>query len=66
MSKKDFVLIANAIKNQVDVYAGENDNIAINVRYGIERVAKSLANDLQASNPRFDYRRFLEACGIKE
>lgn len=58
MTRKDFELIANAIKpltNPLHSDAG---------RLTAEAIAKNLANALAKENPRFDRPRFLAACGV--
>lgn len=62
MTKKDYVLIANAVSTVLERYKGEHDNIALNVCYGVESVVKSLAEELQKENPRFNREIFLNAC----
>ena len=58
MTKKDYVLIAEAIK-----YALENERNDIST---VRSVADRIAEKLQDDNPRFDWDRFLTACGFIE
>ena len=64
-SKKDYELIAKAIKDVglwYHVGAGER-------QHGVEVVlfslAMELARELSADNPRFDQERFMAACEVK-
>ena len=61
MTRKDYVLIAEAIKN-----ANQNwEGFAPEATLAIEGLAKSLSVQLAIDNSRFDRARFLEACGVK-
>ncbi|HLE06457.1 MAG TPA: hypothetical protein VI790_03825 [Candidatus Nanoarchaeia archaeon] len=58
MTKKDYVLIANAIKSAKErPDYPKTDKLEIAVSY--------LAVDLQDDNLRFDRIKFIEACGYK-
>lgn len=61
MTRKDYELIARAIKASMDGarYRGSDTE-----RNAIREVAKNIAGALQADNPRFDWARFLSACGL--
>lgn len=61
MTRKDYVLIAEVIKTQIELSLkfGEDD-----ARYGAENIALDLASKLSQDNPRFDRSRFLQACGV--
>jgi len=54
MTRKDFQVIAEAIKD-------------INARkaHG-DRIAELMAEALKKTNPRFDKKRFLTACGVEK
>jgi len=54
MTRKDFQLIANVIKEN-------KDNVPTNAR---RELAYSFARALNDTNPRFNIGRFLEACGV--
>jgi hypothetical protein len=54
MTKKDFELIAAVLR------ANSTETV---VR---ERVALDFADELAATNPRFDRARFLRACGVED
>lgn len=55
MTRKDYVLIAEALKEarRVSQYPD-----------GISTAARCIAGALAAANPRFDRARFLRACGV--
>lgn len=65
MTKKDYILIAKAIKKQrsheMTLYEDGGSNIEV-----VDAVAQALAYELQLENPRFDKQRFLIACGVVE
>lgn len=63
MTKKDFILIAGAIKQTRDAYIKAGDTTALNVNYGM---IKNITTALATTNPAFDRARFLTACGITE
>ena len=54
MTKKDFELIAKAIKGSPLA------------RYSQAAIAYDMAEALAETYPRFNIERFLEACGVKE
>lgn len=68
MRKKDYGLIASAIKTSLD-FALMIDPTNDEYNYGIKgyhyTLVKDLARELENTNPRFDYNRFLTACGIE-
>lgn len=55
MTRKDYVLLANAIANGIDDANGINGLTGYAI---IQRIADALATD----NPRFNRERFLKAC----
>lgn len=63
MTRKDFQLIADAIKEArtmfPDTVSGDG------ARLGADAVAVELASRLRATNTRFDREKFLAACGVK-
>lgn len=59
MTRKDYVLIAAALKQAHDV------STIADRAYGVERAAIMLADALASTNPRFDRERFLKASGVK-
>jgi hypothetical protein len=61
MTRKDFELIAEAIKGMKDTYDGEDWTI----NGAMHPFACKLADALETTNPRFDRALFLEACGVK-
>ena len=58
LSKRHFVQFANIVRGQ----HGAADGPA--ARETLRRVALKLADLGKAENPRFDYQRFYEACGL--
>lgn len=58
MTRKDYILIAAAIKAE-QRHGREGDET-------INNVARSIADALQSDNPRFDRARFLKAAGVTE
>jgi hypothetical protein len=61
MTRKDYVLIAEVIKTQVEmsIKFEEEESLA-----GAKNIAYDLALRLSNDNPRFDCGRFLVACGV--
>ena len=64
MTKKDYKLIASAF--QTNINEAVDDGHHASGRQRVYVLAQTLANTLKADNPRFDYERFLEACGVPE
>ena len=63
MTRKDYVLIAKAIKSsRVSNYL-DNPNRALYLN-GIDNAAHNMADALASDNPRFDRDKFLTACGL--
>lgn len=60
MTRKDYVLIADILKNNREDFIKGEDGFTV-----IEIIANQMANALEEDNPRFDRARFLEACGVK-
>ena len=58
MTRKDFELIANALR----IARQANQQPAHGL--GIDDAAFILARDLATTNPNFDRARFLKACGV--
>lgn len=58
MTKKHFIAIAATIRNELSI-APTTDHEA-----AIEATAYALAATFQRFNPRFDWGRFLAACGV--
>lgn len=63
MTKKDFELIAGAVKRQRDSYAPHWD---ANLFRAMDDIARTFAAELARTNPRFDRARFLAACGVTQ
>ena len=56
MTKKDYILIAAAIKSGKPLPSATAASVHL-------QIALSAAHKLQADNPRFNFGRFLAACG---
>ena len=54
MTKKDYIIIARAIKFSCDIKVNDT----------AKRIAEGLVYELTQDNPRFDRERFLTACGV--
>lgn len=65
LTRKDFNAIAKVIKDNTDgKYTSDDlDNNTISQGY---RIAKELANICEQHNPRFNRKRFANACGFYE
>ncbi len=63
MTKKDYILVAKAIKNHYETWANYYSDYEPNVKLGY--LVQDLANTLARDNSRFDRQRFLTACGIE-
>ncbi len=57
MTRKDYNLIADAIRTQV---APHNDSDTV------WQVANAISDSLAMDNPRFDSYRFMQACGLNQ
>jgi hypothetical protein len=55
MTRKDFILIAEVIRNLDEVLD----------EYALEVLAENMAEALADTNTQFDQARFLSACGVK-
>lgn len=55
MTRKDYVLIAEILKN----FVGDSGDVIDR-----DKIALKLADALEAENPNFDYERFLVASGV--
>lgn len=70
MTKKDYELIAKALKG-ARVYDGqvsmtpEQVGTAKTHNRAIETAARHIGNELAKQNERFDFVRFLKACGVE-
>ena len=61
MNKKDFELIARVLKDALPPASNETGNT--NDQATVFDIADGFAQALKHTNPRFDYVRFLNACG---
>lgn len=62
MTRKDYVLIAQAIKETIPSRIVTEIDAAFN--RGAGWTAHNIADALEKDNPRFDRERFLAACGV--
>ena len=63
-SKKDYELIAEAIKDVGVFYHLDGEPMRSDAGVVLFSVAMELARELGAANPRFDKQRFLAACEV--
>lgn len=61
MSRKDYELIAAALRAEMDLFKGETSPFALTQRATIIAIAQRIALSLSEDNPRFNSERFLEA-----
>lgn len=70
MTKKDYELIASVIRGRIentkmlDKLDWSQKDIDTGVAV-LEQLTYYLANQLETKNPRFDYNRFIKACGLE-
>jgi len=62
MTRKDYVLIAKAIRTTRSLYAFNKSEIA---ELAIDSVTDTLANRLAEENPRFDRAKFIQASQLE-
>ena len=74
MTKKDYELIAKAIRLQVDYNIAQSKRMTASEKYRLNHVdyyvengnvAINLATLLQEQDPKFNRSKFLKACGIE-
>ena len=67
MTKKDYELIANVISHTQSHYITNNELAKQKevIDATLEVLADELAERLQIDNPRFDFERFMTACGFE-
>ena len=66
MTRKDFELIAAAIRTRVpSLSARTNAAMDAGAFQACGDIARRLADTLASTNPRFDRARFLRACGVE-
>jgi hypothetical protein len=65
MTRKDFELIAKAIRESACKVPTESAEYARGCRTQRSVVASQIAQALVPTNPRFDVARFLAACGVE-
>jgi hypothetical protein len=76
MTRKDYILIAETLRQLLDDIARQGDSlerVGLSDRtravihgehLGVRHAALRLADVLRQDNPRFDRTRFIEACGL--
>ena len=62
MTKKHFIAIAKIIRREYALYSGGY----LPKKYAVKSVALELADYFKICNPRFDYDKFMEACGLSQ
>lgn len=65
MTRKDYILLAEALKDSVCITAGRSMDYEIGCRTQFEVTAHKVASMLAHENPRFDRVRFLVAAGVQ-
>lgn len=70
MTRRDYYLIADAIRQQIDrrLPRDEDDRKADPNMAGLTALymtARGLADNLAENNPRFDKYKFFDACGLR-
>ena len=65
MTRKDYVLIADAIREALATDVEFNIALPEREASGIHRAALRLSDRLEQDNPRFDREMFLRACSLK-
>jgi hypothetical protein len=69
MSKKDYELIARALKDskpQSKLNANYQDNVYFERMVVWESVINKVAAEMENENPRFNRAKFLQACGYND
>ena len=61
MTRKDYVLIAEVIKTQIEMSIKFEEEESL---VSAKNIAYDLASKISQDNPRFDRGRFLVACGV--
>jgi len=65
MTKKHFEMIAAQIKAQLDFTQSKgSDDQKLTAHIVLQNLANDLATEFAATNDRFDFQRFLRACGF--
>jgi hypothetical protein len=60
MTPKDYELIAKAIASMQDSYTGDDWTI----NGAMYPFARQIADALEAENPKFNFDKFMKACGV--
>ena len=66
MTRKDYILIAEALKAaMLPRLKHHTDDRSLVFNCGVESAAIRVCDTLARDNPRFDRERFLKACGVQ-
>ena len=66
MTRKDYVMLAEAIKGAGGFNLAAPVEVRSLIREGHRQVAILIADALEEDNPRFDRDRFIKACGVED
>ena len=71
MTKKDFITVSSVLFNHISLCKGLLAANSQSEYYrgqlnGLEILTKELAKEFARINPRFDYDKFYQACGIQQ
>jgi len=59
MSRKDFVALTNNLRELYVVYERDPEKALV-----VEKAARAVASACEEANERFDFNKFLAACGV--
>lgn len=60
MTRKDYILIAGALRKAGDIHVYQGDEYQKGKRIGVEVASEYIADALQVDNPEFDRRKFIK------
>ena len=63
MTKKDYIKLAEVLNHRLYFVLGDDK---YNERMTLYATMREIASMLSSDNPRFNYRKFLNACGMPE
>lgn len=66
MTRKDFELIARALRDARPAVTSRNEEMTRERLSALDTAAQLVASELESTNPRFNRGRFLKACGVEE
>lgn len=64
MTRKDFELIARALRDARPAVTSRNEEMTRERLSALNTAAELMASELASTNPRFNRERFLKACGL--